>query len=214
MDWIQKLRDSHKDFEKGNLENFFGENPFDEFIKWFDEANVKNELEPNACSLSTVLPGSLKVSSRIVYLKELRDSEFVFYTNYGSQKGTDLKENPLAALLFFWPGLERQIRIEGITQKIPALESDAYFDSRPRESQLSAWASNQSEKLNNREDLITRLEALNTQFPEKVPRPPHWGGYALKPNTIEFWQGRPSRLHDRCCYEFIDGKWINYRKNP
>ena len=214
MDWIQKLRDSHKDFEKGNTTLVFGENPFDEFIKWFDEANVKNELEPNACSLSTVSTASLKVSSRIVYLKELRDSEFVFYTNYKSQKGTDLKENPMAALLFFWPGLERQIRIEGITQKIPALESDAYFDSRPRESQLSAWASNQSEKLNNREDLITRLEALNSQFPEKVPRPLHWGGYALKPNTIEFWQGRPSRLHDRFCYEFIDGKWINYRKNP
>lgn len=214
MDWIQKLRDSHKDFEKGNLANVFGENPFDEFIKWFDEANVKNELEPNACSLSTVSPGSLKVSSRIVYLKELRDSEFVFYTNYGSQKGTDLEKNPMAALLFFWPGLERQIRIEGIAQKIPALESDAYFDSRPRESQLSAWASNQSEKLNKREDLITRLEVLNSQFLEKVPRPPHWGGYALKPNLIEFWQGRPSRLHDRFCYEFIDGKWINYRKNP
>jgi len=214
MDWIQKLRDSHKDFEKGNTTLVFGENPFDEFIKWFDEANVKNELEPNACSLSTVSPGSLKVSSRIVYLKELRDSEFVFYTNYGSQKGTDLKENPMAALLFFWPCLERQIRIEGIVQKISALESDAYFESRPRQSQLSAWASNQSEKLNDREDLITRLEALNSQFPEKVPRPPHWGGYALKPNTIEFWQGRPSRLHDRYCYKFIDGKWINYRKNP
>ena len=214
MDWIQKLRDSHKDFEKGNLANVFGENPFDEFIKWFDEANVKNELEPNACSLSTVSPGSLKVSSRIVYLKELRDAEFVFYTNYKSQKGTDLQENPMAALLFFWPGLERQIRIEGIVQKIPALESDAYFESRPRQSQLSAWASNQSEKLNDGQDLITRLEALNSQFPEKVQRPPHWGGYALKPNPIEFWQGRPSRLHDRFCYEFIDGKWINYCKNP
>ena len=214
MDWIQKLRDSHKDFDKGELALSFVENPFDEFIKWFDEANVKNELEPNACSISTVSPGSLKVSSRIVYLKELRDSEFVFYTNYGSQKGTDLEKNPMAALLFFWPGLERQIRIEGSVKKIPTLESDAYFDSRPRESQLSAWASNQSEKLNNREDLITRLEALNTQFPEKVQRPPHWGGYALKPNLIEFWQGRPSRLHDSCCYEFIDGKWINYRKNP
>lgn len=145
MDWIQKLRDSHKDFEKGNTTLVFGENPFDEFIKWFDEANVKNELEPNACSLSTVSPGSLKVSSRIVYLKELRDAEFVFYTNYKSQKGTDLKENPMAALLFFWPGLERQIRIEGIVQKISGLESDAYFESRPRQSQLSAWASNQSE---------------------------------------------------------------------
>ena len=214
MDWIQKLRDSHKDFEKGNLANVFGENPFDEFIKWFDEANVKNELEPNACSLSTVSSGSLKVSSRIVYLKELRDSEFVFYTNYGSQKGTDLEKNPIAALLFLPVLVSSSGSATGIIQKIPALESDAYFESRPRQSQLSAWASNQSEKLNNREDLITRLEALNSQFPEKVPRPPHWGGYALKPNTIEFWQGRPSRLHDRCCYEFIDGKWINYRKNP
>ena len=98
MDWIQKLRDSHKDFDKGELALSFAENPFDEFIKWFDEANVKNELEPNACSISTVSPVSLKVSYRIVYLKELRDSEFVFYTNYGSQKGTDLEKNPMAAV--------------------------------------------------------------------------------------------------------------------
>ena len=214
MNWIQKLRDSHKDFDKGELAANFGENPFDEFIKWFDEASIKKELEPNACSVSTVSPDSLEVSSRIVYLKELKDFKFIFYTNYSSQKGFDLEKNPKAALLFFWPGLERQIRIQGFVEKVSDLESDTYFESRPRESQLSAWASHQSEKLSNREELVLRLEALNTKYPEKVPRPPHWGGYALSPNLIEFWQGRPSRLHDRCCFELIDNKWINYRKNP
>ena len=214
MNWIQKLRDSHKDFDKGELAANFGENPFDEFIKWFDEASIKKELEPNACSVSTVSPDSLEVSSRIVYLKELKDFKFIFYTNYSSQKGFDLEKNPKAALLFFWPGLERQIRIQGLVEKVSDLESDTYFESRPRESQLSAWASHQSEKLSNREELVLRLEALNTKYPEKVPRPPHWGGYALSPNLIEFWQGRPSRLHDRYCFELIDNKWINYRKNP
>ena len=153
-------------------------------------------------------------SSRIVYLKELRNKEFVYYTNYSSQKGTELALNPNASILFFWPKMQRQIRISGITSKISAEESDAYFASRPRESQLGAWASHQSELLEDSEELNTRVTMLNAKYPEEVPRPQHWGGYALIPIEIEFWQGQPSRLHDRLVYSLIENTWRQTRKNP
>jgi pyridoxamine 5'-phosphate oxidase len=213
-EWINKLRDSHADFDKGGLIDSLGNNPFNGFSLWFDEAIANNEIEANACVLSTVDNANLQPTSRIVYLKELKNNQFVFYTNYKSQKGKELSDNPKASLLFFWPGLQRQVRIEGIVNKVSREESDVYFASRPRESQLGAWASHQSEILNDRNDLITRLEELNLKYPDRVPRPPHWGGYALIPQLLEFWQGLPSRLHDRLIFQKTDDNWNTFRKNP
>jgi pyridoxamine 5'-phosphate oxidase len=213
-EWINKLRDSHADFDKGGLIDSLGNNPFNGFSLWFDEAIANNEIEANACVLSTVDNANLQPTSRIVYLKELKNNQFVFYTNYKSQKGKELSDNPKASLLFFWPGLQRQLRIEGIVNKVSPEESDIYFASRPRESQLGAWASHQSEILNDRNDLITRLEELDLKYPDRVPRPPHWGGYALRPQLLEFWQGLPSRLHDRLIFQKTDDNWNTFRKNP
>jgi pyridoxamine 5'-phosphate oxidase len=213
-EWINKLRDSHADFDKGGLIDSMGNNPFNGFSLWFDEAIANNEIEVNACILSTVDISTLQSASRIVYLKELKNEQFIFYTNYNSQKGNELLENPKASLLFFWPGLQRQVRIEGLVEKVSSEESDVYFASRPRESQLGAWASNQSEILNDRNDLIFRLEELDAKYPDRVPRPPHWGGYGLSPKLIEFWQGLPSRLHDRLIFQKTDNNWSIFRKNP
>lgn len=213
-EWLKKLRDSHSDFDKGGLIDSIGTDPFKGFSQWFDEAILNNEIEVNACSVSTVDRQTLKPTSRIVYLKEMKAERFIFFTNYASQKGKQLEENPFISMLFFWPGLQRQVRIEGKVSKVSEEESDAYFASRPRESQLGAWASNQSEKLEKRDELITRLEEFDSKFQAHVPRPLHWGGYSLEPEYFEFWQGRPSRLHDRLVFEKEGSSWINYRKNP
>ena len=213
-EWINKLRHSHADFDKGGLIDSLGTNPFDGFSMWFDEAMVNKEVEVNACVLSTVDNTTFQPTSRTVYLKELNKGLFVFYTNYKSQKGKELLENPKAALLFFWPGLQRQVRIEGIVEKVSVEESDTYFASRPRESQLGAWASYQSEILRDRNELIIRLEELEVTYPNHVPRPPHWGGYALSPELVEFWQGLPSRLHDRLIFQKTGENWSTFRKNP
>ncbi len=213
-EWINKLRHNHSDFDKGGLIDSLGNNPFQGFSMWFDEAIVNNEIEANACVLSTVDISSLQPTSRIVYLKELKNEQFVFYTNYKSQKGKELLENPNSSLLFFWPGIQRQVRIEGLVDKVSSEESDVYFASRPRESQLGAWASHQSEPLDDRNDLINRLEELDTKYPDQVPRPPHWGGYALSPQLLEFWQGLPSRLHDRLIFQKSGDNWNTFRKNP
>jgi pyridoxamine 5'-phosphate oxidase len=153
-------------------------------------------------------------SSRIVYLKELIKDKFVFYTNYNSQKGNEIKQNPKAAMLFFWPGLEKQIRIEGHCEKVEPEISDDYFNSRPNSSKLGAWASQQSDVLSDRSELEDRLVYFSEKFKSNIPRPPHWGGYYLLPNKIEFWKGRPSRLHDRIVWELEENKWVVYRKNP
>lgn len=212
-DFIRQLRDDHKDFDKGSLEGFFGHEPFELFEKWYAEAFETDQPEPNACVLSTV-DTTNQPSSRVIYLKELIDQQFIFYTNYQSHKGKDLASKPKASMLFFWPGLQRQVRIEGTCEKVSETVSDAYFQTRPRPSQIGAWASHQSDELHERTDLEERFERYAEKFTENVPRPPHWGGYTLRPTLIEFWQGRPSRLHDRIVYEWADNDWKIYRKNP
>lgn len=212
-DFLTQMMHDHRDFDHGKLEGFFGETPFDLFSKWYKEAFETGQLEPNAFVLSTV-DNQNKPSSRILYLKALSDDNFVFFTNYNSHKGTDIEQNNNASMLFFWPGKERQIRIEGEVVKIKEEESDAYFESRPRSSQIGAWASNQSQLLAERDDLENRVKEFAEKFPNEVPRPPHWGGYMLKPRLIEFWQGRRSRLHDRIVFELEKGTWKLYRKNP
>jgi len=212
-DFLEQMRNDHKDFDHGSLEGNFGSQPFELFSTWFSEAIETKQIEPNAFVLSTVSQ-ALQTSSRILYLKEVLDNQFVFYTNYNSHKGTDLMHNNTASMLFFWPNLQRQVRIEGVCAKVATEISDAYFASRPRASQIGAWASHQSEKLDDRSELEQRVEALALQFPTEVPRPPHWGGYALLPTKVEFWQGRPSRLHDRIVFEQNADQWEIYRMNP
>jgi pyridoxamine 5'-phosphate oxidase len=183
------------------------------FESWFNVAVSSGEQEANAMVISTVNE-FMKPSARVVYLKGLLDQQFVFYTNYLSHKGKDLNQNPNASLLFFWPGLERQIRIEGTVNKISETESDAYFASRPRESQLGAWASHQSEPLVGMDEITQRYRILDEQFQGDIPRPPHWGGMSLRPAYLEFWQGKPSRLHERVCFKLTEDAWQISRLNP
>ena len=212
-DFLDQVRNDHHQFDKGRLEDHVGSEPFGLFNSWLKEATALNINEPNAMSVSTVNDEG-KVSSRIVYLREIANEGFVFYTNYLSQKGKALAGHPQAHLLFFWPELERQVAVSGNVVKAPEAMSDAYFASRPRSSQLGAWASHQSEPLENRRELEKRVANIAEMYPGEVPRPPHWGGYILKPDLIEFWQGRPSRLHDRIVFEKNEDSWKVYRRNP
>ena len=188
--------------------------PIEQFQIWFDEAISSALLEPNAFVLSTV-SNEGKPSARIVLLKGL-DNGFKFFTNYLSRKGTELTENPNACITFFWAELERQVRIEGLMEKVSIEESDEYFQSRPNGSQIGAWTSNQSMVIENREVLEEREKYLITKFGNNsIPRPPHWGGYRLVPSYLEFWQGRPSRLHDRIAYTLLEnGEWKIERLSP
>ncbi len=199
---------------KGLHENELQYDPLKQFQKWFDEVISSGLYEPNAMHLSTSAEG--RPASRIVLLKGLDTHGFVFFTNYSSRKGKEMEENPLVALTFFWKELERQVRIEGKIEKTTPEESDAYFASRPRGSQIGAWVSDQSEVIENRDFLESRQKALEEKFTDlPVPRPPHWGGYRLIPDYIEFWQGRPSRLHDRLAYsKKVDGDWKIERLSP
>ncbi|PSO51134.1 MAG: pyridoxamine 5'-phosphate oxidase [Cyanobacteria bacterium SW_9_44_58] len=190
-------------------------NPFIQFQTWFDQALSGELPEPNAMTLATATAEG-KPDARIVLLKGFDEEGFVFYSNYNSQKGQQLAANPWAALVFWWAELERQVRIEGYVEKVSVEESEAYFASRPFDSQLGAWASPQSELISSRSVLEDNIAQLQHKYDgQKIPKPPHWGGYRLFPTEFEFWQGRPSRLHDRLRYrQQSDGSWVRERLAP
>ncbi len=196
------------------LESEAPADPLDLFRDWFDEALAAQVPEPNAMTLATV-GASGQPSARIVLLKGLEADRFEFFTNYESRKGHELALQPHASLLFFWATLERQVRIEGEVARLDAAASDAYFDARPRESRIGAWASAQSSVIEDRAVIETQYAGYEARFAQaNPPRPPHWGGYALTPQSIEFWQGRASRLHDRLRYFRSDTAWQRERLSP
>lgn len=187
--------------------------PFEQFSKWLEDA-VKAEIyDPNACSLATV-DGEGRPVSRAVLLKALEDEQFVFYTNYQSRKSSHLDQNPNTCMHFPWFALQRQVIVTGKVEKIGADRAEEYFLSRPLESKLGAWASRQSERVDSRESLEKTYLEMQEKFGDNPPKPPHWGGFALIPETIEFWQGGPSRLHDRFMYSLENNHWTVQRLNP
>jgi pyridoxamine 5'-phosphate oxidase len=191
-------------------------NPIRQFEKWFQELSAHGISEQDAISMTLATANKDGAPcARIVLLKGFDDRGFVFYTNYNSRKGEELAQNSRACLLFYWSPVWRQVRIEGAVEKVSEEESDQYFHSRPLGSKIGAWASDQSQTVENRMQLEKRFEEFGWKFGDNVPRPPHWGGYRIKPDTIEFWQGRENRLHDRLRYTLQqDGSWLIERLGP
>lgn len=189
--------------------------PVLQFAAWFKEAVEAKIPDPNAMVISTVSPEG-KPTSRVVLLRNFNEKGFTFYTNYNSKKGKDISVNPNVCLNFFWPQLERQLRVDGAAVMQTTAESDLYFNSRPKESKLGAWASPQSEKVSSRKEIDEKLAEITAKFNEKeISRPPFWGGYTIKPTSVEFWQGRPNRLHDRILYTLLnDDSWKIERLAP
>lgn len=212
---MQSIAHLRKDYSlKALTESDVKDHPLEQFDIWWSEAIQSQIDEVNAMTLATATAEGVP-SARIVLLKEYNDKGFVFFTNYESAKGHELAENPRASLLFFWKELERQVRITGLVEKIAAAESDAYFYSRPLGSRIGAIASAQSSVIDNREVLEQKVKTLETKSETEIKRPAHWGGYRVKPVIIEFWQGRPSRLHDRIQYTLEEnGKWKIERLSP
>lgn len=209
---IESLR---REYSQRELhENDVADNPIRQFDRWFGEALNAELPEPNAMTLATATPSGAP-TARIVLLKGFDAPGFRFYSNYKSRKGRELERNPRAALCFFWPELERQVRIEGRVKKLSREESAAYFKNRPRQSQLGAWASSQSAEVESREVLQQQFDEIRKKFEdEDVPLPEFWGGYLLRHEQVEFWQGRPGRLHDRMAYSREDDKWRIARLAP
>jgi pyridoxamine 5'-phosphate oxidase len=209
---IESLR--HEYSQRELLEEDIADNPFEQFDHWFEEVLNADVPEPNAMTLATASVSGAP-SARIVLLKGADASGFRFYTNYKSRKGHELEQNPRSALCFFWPELERQVRIEGRTEKLSREESATYFEGRPRGSRLGAWASFQSAEVESRKALQQQFDDIKKRFKdEEVPLPDFWGGYLLRPDYIEFWQGRPGRLHDRMAYNRVDEEWRVSRLAP
>jgi pyridoxamine 5'-phosphate oxidase len=187
--------------------------PLTQFREWYEHAVAAGVVEPEAMALATASADGAP-SVRFVLLKGIDERGVEFFTNYESRKGSELIANPRAALAVLWKPLERQVRLEGAVEVLTPEESDAYFASRSRGSQLGAWASRQSEVIPDREWLESRLVEVGEEYPDEVPRPPHWGGFRLLPSTIEFWEGRPSRLHDREQFTRVGGAWASRRLSP
>jgi len=216
---MTSIADLRKSYERAELdEGASHPDPLNQFDKWIKEAIHSEVPEPNAMTVATV-GSDLRPSTRVVLIKGYDEQGIVWYTNYESRKGRELAGNPFAALQFHWVELERVVRIEGIVEKVSAEESDAYFQSRPLDSRVGAWASPQSQVIPGRTVLVTNAARYAAQFLLHPPRPPHWGGYRLKPERWEFWQGRKSRLHDRLRYTLRpvqepDGNWLRERLAP
>jgi pyridoxamine 5'-phosphate oxidase len=212
-DFIQNKRSEY--ISNTLTENKVGNNPFTFFEQWMNEAISSNIPEPNAMNLATVSSEG-KPSCRVVFLRGFSLAGLIFYTNYGSRKGIELREKRYAAVNFYWQALERQIRVEGKVYKISDKESDDYFATRPRESQIGSWASHQSNIISGRHEIERSFEEVSKRFENKpVTRPPFWGGLCLKPDYFEFWQGRENRLHDRIMFESDNNNyWSIYRLSP
>ena len=208
------IADLRKSYERAELsESASHPSPFDQFDRWINEAVAAQVPEPNAMTVATV-GANARPSTRIVLIKGYDERGIVWFTNYDSRKGREIAGNPFAALQFHWVELERVVRIEGRVEKVSDADSDAYYNSRPLDSRIGAWASPQSQVIDSRTVLVTNAAKYGAQFLLKQPRPPHWGGFRLVPDTFEFWQGRKSRLHDRLRYRLDGSEWLRERLAP